>query len=144
MPRERSAGAIVFRRDGKKIRYLLLRQSLEKDYWNFPKGNIEKNESEEEAALREMKEETGIEDEKIIDGFKEKVSFFYRRDGKNFFKEVVCFLVETKTKDVKLSWENAAYEWVDFQEAVRRVKENTKDVVKKANSFLESSLSKWV
>jgi len=144
MPKERSAGAIVFRREGKEIKYLLLKKSFEKDYWDFPKGNIEKGEKEEETVLREVNEETGIEDGKIIEGFKEKISYVYRREGKTFFKEVVCFLFETKTKDVKISYEHVGYEWVDFEEAVRRAKENTKDVIKKTKSFLESNLTKWV
>jgi 8-oxo-dGTP pyrophosphatase MutT (NUDIX family) len=142
MPKEKSAGAIVFRREGKEIKYLLLRKSFEKDYWDFPKGNIEKDEDEKETVLREVKEETRIDDGKIIDGFKEKISYVYRREGKTFFKEVVCFLVETKTKDVKISWEHVTYEWIDFQEAFKRMK--SKELIKKADSFLESGLSKWV
>jgi len=142
MPKEKSAGAIVFRREGKEIKYLLLRKSLEKDYWDFPKGNIEKGESEEETVLREVKEETGIDDGKIIDGFKEKISYVYSRGGKTIFKEVVCFLVETKTKDVKISWEHVTYEWVGFQEVLGKMK--SKELIKRANSFLESGLTKRV
>jgi 8-oxo-dGTP pyrophosphatase MutT (NUDIX family) len=144
MPSEKSAGAIVFRREGKEVKYLLLRKSFERDYWDFPKGNIEKGESDEETLLREVKEETGIKDGKIIEGFKERINYVYRREGKTFFKEVVCFLVETKTRDVKVSWEHVQHEWVDFQVAVERVKKDTKEVVKKAHSFLGSGLSKWV
>jgi 8-oxo-dGTP pyrophosphatase MutT (NUDIX family) len=143
MPRERSAGAIVFRREEKEVKYLLLRRSFEKDYWSIPQGNIEKSEKPDQTVLRELKEETGIDDGKIIEGFKGKYFYVYRRENKTFFKEVVCFLVETKIKDVKVSWEHVAYEWVDFQEAFRRAKKGTKDVLKKANDFLKGTLSKW-
>ncbi len=71
MPRELSAGAIVFRRE-KEIKYLLLYKEASNNYkesWDFPKGNVEKDEDEIETAKREVKEEAGIEDINLIKGF---------------------------------------------------------------------------
>ena len=44
-----------------------------KEIWDFAKGNIEKNEDELETLKRELKEETGISDFKLIKNFKEKI-----------------------------------------------------------------------
>jgi len=144
MVRERSAGAVIFRKEGKDILYLLLHYHFKTDYWDFPKGNIESDETEEETVKREIEEETGINDVKFIDNFKEKVNYFYRRDGNTVFKEVIFYLVETKEKDVKISEEHTGYEWVDFETAKPRLKENSRNVLMRAKEFLNKGLTKWV
>lgn len=144
MPREASAGAVIFRREKNEVKYLVLHYRYKTDYWDFPKGNIEKGEIEEETVRREVKEETGIEDIEFVFGFKERVSYFYRRGGQTIFKQVTYYLAETKVTDVKISGEHIGYEWVDYQEAMNRLKENSKKVLKKANQFLGSVRSKWV
>lgn len=143
MPREKSAGAIIFRRN-KEIKYLLLHYNYKTEFWDFPKGNIEKGESEEETVRREIKEETGIEDIKFIPGFREKINYFYRREGKTIFKEVIYFLVETSVKEVRISEEHVGYSWLDFNDAKERLKENSRKILEKANKLLLSGLSKWV
>ena len=75
MPIEKSAGAIIFRKEGKKIFYLLIKYGW--GHWEFPRGLIEKGESLEETALREIEEETGISDIKFVLGFKEWFKFFF-------------------------------------------------------------------
>ena len=77
MPKEKSAGAVVFRKENNRTYYLLLH--YEAGHWDFPKGHIEKDEKEEDTVKREVTEETGIEDIKIIEGFKEWIKYFYRK-----------------------------------------------------------------
>jgi len=143
MVRERSAGAVIFRKEGKEILYLLLHYHFKTDYWDFPKGNIEAGEAEEDTVRREIKEETAIYDVKIFPNFKEKVNYFYMKNGETVFKEVVFYLAETKEADVKISHEHTGYEWVDYQIALKRLKENSKKVLANANEFLSKSLTKW-
>jgi len=134
MPQERSAGAVVFHRKDGKIEYLLLR--YEAGHWEFPRGNIEKGETEKEAAIREAKEETGIADLTFVDGFKEKSAWFFKREGKTVHKEATYFLAETKQKDVILSSEHVDHAWLPFEEAVEKVTfKNAKDILKKAHGF---------
>ena len=140
MVRERSAGAIIFRKMESGIRYLLLHYHYKTYFWDFPKGNIEKGESEEETARREVKEETGLEDLKFIEGFKEKISYFYRREGEIVSKEVLYFLAKSEEERVILSKEHIGSEWVDYETAKSRLKENSKKVLEKANKFLLASL----
>ena len=137
MPIEKSAGAIVFRRN-KKVKYLLIQYGL--GHWEFPRGLIEKGESLENTARREIKEEVGIEDIRFISGFKEWIKFFFKLKGKNIMKIATFLLAETKTEKVKLSYEHKDYAWLDYQEALNRLTfENSKEVLKKANAYLGTS-----
>ena len=78
MPREVSAGAIIFRKEGNLNYYLLLHYTS--GHWEFPKGHIEKGENEIETVKREIAEETGLKDIKIIDGFKERIKYFFKNN----------------------------------------------------------------
>ena len=141
MLRERSVGAIVFRKESGKIFYLLLQ--YEKGYLDFPRGLAEVGEKEEETARREIREETGITDLSFIPGFKEKIRWFYRKGKELVVKEAVYFLAQTKQKEVKVSWEHKGYEWLTFEEASQKLKfETSLEVLRKAENFLHSTFFK--
>ena len=130
---EKSAGAVVFFR-GKEILYLLLHHKT--DYWNFPKGNVEKNETEEQAALREINEETGLSVH-LIPGFAERIHWFYTR-GQKVSKDVVYFLAESSTKDVTISSEHIGYAWLTYEECVKKLKyPSAKNVLDNARVFFQ-------
>lgn len=151
MPKEKSAGAIIFRKEGDKIYYLLLHYPT--GHWEFPKGHIEGKETEEETVKREIKEETGIEDLKIIPGFKQYIKYFFRqykenvseadrRKGKTpwVFKLVVFFVAKTNEKEVKISHEHKGYAWLPIEEAIKKTTfKNSKDLLKKSNDFIIKS-----
>lgn len=142
MIKEKSAGAIIFKKNG-KIKYLFLKKTYKTEYWDLPKGNMERGEKEEETVKREVGEETGLKDLKFVPGFKEKINYFYKRDKDTVFKEVTFFLVESKTEDVKISPEHTSYEWVPYEEAIRRAKDNTRKVFEKVHLILEEGLNKF-
>src|SRR3989338_118292 len=138
MPKEISAGAVVFRQN-KEVKYLLL--NYEEGHWDFPKGNIEKGEEEKETVKREIEEETGIAKISFIEGFKEKIKYFYKREGQTIFKEVIFYLCETKEEKIKISYEHIGYKWLSYDEAIKQLTfKNAKEILKKAHSFLNSSL----
>lgn len=143
MPIERSAGAIIFRKEGNKIFYLLLHypgtsHRAEKDYWDFPKGHIEKGEKEIETVKREIEEETGLKDIKFVEGFKELIKYFFKFEGKNILKFVTFYLVETKTKKVEVSFEHLGYQWLPYEKALEQLTfENSREILKKTKQFLE-------
>lgn len=141
MPVEKSAGAIIFRKEEGKIYYLLLHYPVgfrtSKDYWDLPKGHIEKGESVEETVKREVEEETGLKDLKILKGFKETIKYFFTLQGKNILKFVTFLSAETKTKKVKISWEHTGYQWLPYEKALKELTfKNAKDILKKANKFI--------
>jgi len=136
MPLEKSAGAIIFRKENNKIKYLLIQYGW--GHWEFPRGLIEKGESLEETARREIKEEVGIEDIEFIPGFKEWIKFFFKLKEKNIMKIATFLLTETKNKEVKLSHEHKDYTWLEYEEASKKLTfKNSREVLKKADDFLQ-------
>ena len=145
MPREKSAGAIVFRKEGSKIYYLLLH--YQSGHWEFPKGHIEENESEEDTVKREIAEETGLKDVEIVEGFREQIKYFFRRNyglkgearkkAPWVFKIVVFYLAKTRTKEVKISFEHKNFKWLPYEQALEQLTfKNAREILKKANDFL--------
>jgi|Deesub1362A_J573_1020465.scaffolds.fasta_scaffold00115_70 8-oxo-dGTP pyrophosphatase MutT (NUDIX family) len=137
MAREISAGAVVFKRN-KDIKFLLL--NYESGHWDFPKGNVEKGEDKRETAIREIREETSLKNIKIIEGFENKISYFYKREGKTIYKEVTFYLAETTTDTVSLSYEHRDYVWLNYQDAIKKLTyKNAKETLKKAWEFLNAA-----
>ena len=136
MKNERSAGAILFIKEKEPI-YLLLQ--YEAKHWDFPKGNIEKGETDHETVKREIEEETGIKDIKIIHGFKKKIQYYFKVKAELINKEVVFYLAQTKTEQIKLSFEHIGFEWLPFEEAKEKLTfKNAKEILENANKFLKS------
>jgi len=135
MLHEKSCGAVVFFKN-MQIKYLLLQ--YEAGHWDFVKGNVEPNESEADTVLRELKEETGIVATVLIEGFRERIQYFYRRQGETIQKEVVFYLIQSDTEKIELSFEHVGYEWLDYQHTLERLTfKNAKDVLQKAHAFLQ-------
>jgi bis(5'-nucleosidyl)-tetraphosphatase len=134
---ERSAGAVVYRETPGGRMYLLLQNA---GRWDFPKGRVEKGESELEAGIREVEEETGLKDIKIVPGFRKVIEYFYRRDGKNIHKQVVYLLAKTGDDSVKISFEHQGFGWFRYHDAVQRASyENSKVTLRGAESFIKGS-----
>jgi 8-oxo-dGTP pyrophosphatase MutT (NUDIX family) len=135
--REHSAGAVIYRIENGEYKFLILKYGL--GHWDFPKGNVEKGESELETVKREVEEETGIKEIEIIDGFKEKVGYYYRMKGQLVYKTVNYYLAKTSEKEVKLSYEHEDYAWVTIDEALKYLKhKNSINVLSKAYKFLKN------
>lgn len=134
MIREFSAGGIVFNKDGKVL--LISNAALrdpKKAYWGFPKGHIEKQEKSEQAALREVEEETGIKSE-IIKKLGDS-SYVYTRDGEKVFKLVVMFLMKYVSGEIKHQPEELLdAKWVRVEEALEKLS------FKKDREFLEKGI----
>jgi 8-oxo-dGTP pyrophosphatase MutT (NUDIX family) len=141
MSLEKSAGAVIFRKEGDKIYYLLLHypssSKTKRGYWDLPKGHIEKGEKIEDTAKREVREETGLTDISFVGGFKEGIKYFFRLKGENIFKIVTFLLAETRIKEVKISFEHIGAEWLLYEKAIERLTfKNAKEILKKANEYL--------
>ncbi|OHA64364.1 MAG: hypothetical protein A2842_00545 [Candidatus Wildermuthbacteria bacterium RIFCSPHIGHO2_01_FULL_48_25] len=141
MPRELSAGSLVFRVEDAKPFFLLLhypgRRRSGKGYWDFPKGHVEGQETEEQTVRREVAEETGIHDLEFKRGFRQTIRYFFQTQEGRIFKVVIFYLAQTKTKDVKVSFEHTGYQWATFGEAMSQLKfNNAKILLNKANQFL--------
>ncbi len=140
MKPEISAGILIFRKTEKGREYLLLHYpplKPGKDYWEFPKGHLEGKEKPEEAAIREVEEETGLKIKKLIPGFKKKIKYFFRKDNQTIFKIVYYFLAETEDKEVKISSEHLGFRWLNPDKAKKLVKfKNSRQLIEEAELFL--------
>ena len=151
MPRIISAGAVIFRQKNNTIKYLLLYRKARghsREAWTIPRGKIESDETEKQTVVREVREETGIKDLKFIGGFKEEVSWFFKKRNEEgqvetMFKTAIFYLAQTETKEVKLSHEHQDFAWLEFSEAYERITfDAAKEVLKKANDFLNKYLGR--
>ena len=86
MKREKSCGVIVFRKNLEDVEVLLVHHNL--GHWGFPKGHVELDETEEETAIREVFEETGIEST-IVSDFRKVITY---SPSSGVEKDVVFFL----------------------------------------------------
>jgi bis(5'-nucleosidyl)-tetraphosphatase len=119
------------------IFYLVLHYHFKGDYWDFPRGKVEGEETEQQTALREIKEETEL-DVKFVDGFRETTNWFYRWNGEDVFKEAVYFLAEATEEKVKISHEHIGFMWLEYKAAMKKLTyDNTKEILKAAHKFLK-------
>ncbi|NIM25705.1 MAG: NUDIX domain-containing protein [Nitrososphaeria archaeon] len=139
MIEETSSGVVIFRKENDKILFLLLHYPS--GHWDFVKGKMESGESPHETAIRETKEETGIEDVKFVDGYEEWIEYNFQYDGELVHKKVVFFLGETQTKEVKISHEHLSFTWMDYVTAMDKTTfDNAKTVLSKAYELLSKTL----
>lgn len=135
---EHSAGVVIYVEPPRE--YLLLHYPS--GHWDFPKGHVEAGETDEEAALREVREETGLEGITLAPGFEHTYKYFYRREKMLIQKRVVFMVGRAHSKKVRLSIEHQGYVWLPFEQAVHRITyANAKQLLKDAQAFLEEAAS---
>ncbi len=141
----------MFRKENNQTYYLLLH--YQSGHWEFVKGHIELGERDEQTVRRELEEETGIKDARIIPGFKERTKYFFRQYQEKVseedrrkgltpwvFKMVFFFIVETNIKDIRLSDEHIGYKWLPYEQAIKQLThKNAKNLLKKAKEFLDKN-----
>jgi len=130
---EKSAGFLIFKRDG-TVRYLFLKN---RGRFDVPKGLQQPGEDDLASGLRELKEETGITNAAIIPVFKKTSRYFYRWEKSLVRKEVVYFLAEFKSGEIRVSEEHDGYTWMTKEEALANVRyQNLKELVEEADRIL--------
>ena len=123
-----SAGVVVVRQSDGSWRFLLLRAF---NHWDFPKGMVEEGEEPLAAAVREVREESLIDDLEFTWGEPSTRTGPYSR-GK-----VACyFIAQTRTADVSLPVnpelgraEHSEFRWVDYDEALKLVSPRVRPVL---------------
>ena len=130
---EHSCGAVVFRRINEEYRFLLIK-NRRSTHWGFPKGHMEKGETKEETAIREVLEETGLHIH-IFDGFCSESRY---RIGAKIEKRVDVFLASTTdTQTIIQKEEIEDYIWLRYPEALQMLKfDNDKEILESISAFM--------
>lgn len=135
---EKSCGAVVYFQEGDEIKYLLACEHG--GFWVFPKGHMEEGESEQETALREVKEETGL-DIMFVDGFRVVDEHNLAREGRpNTIKQTVYFLANCEAqKFVPQESEISKIVLLDYESAMDILQfDSFKHILSQAQGFLET------
>ena len=135
---ETSAGGVVYRVHEGRALFLLIRDSYRN--WGFPKGHLESDELPAAAAMREVREDTGLE-ALILDGEIDTIDWFFRFRGKLVHK--VCHFYLMRTESDVTTPQRAegitACRWAPFNEASRLVSyANARDVLQRAHAMVEA------
>ena len=134
-----SAGGVAFRKLDGRIEVALISVG-EKNRWQLPKGIVDKGESTENAALREVREEAGIDTEgvELID--KVENWYFWKEDGQRvrYHKFVYFYLLRYKSGDVRdHDHEVNEARWVNIDDAIKILAfDSEKKIMKKAKELI--------
>ena len=134
---EKSCGFVAYKEIRKTPYYLIIRTS--NGEYGFPKGHMETDETEYETAVRELKEETNVEVERI-DGFRCQIEYKLPKKA-NTMKQSVYFLGKCIGEDlVCQETEVSEARFVPLEEAMKLLTfENTKQILKEADAYIRSA-----
>lgn len=109
-------------------------------HWDFPKGHVDKGETEIETATRELEEETGIKNIILLDNFRKTINYTIQKRDRKISKEVVFFIATTVETEINLSHEHVDYGWFDFTSALKQLTyDNARSVLSEAIIFYEKN-----
>ncbi|GAA0457270.1 NUDIX domain-containing protein [Halococcus dombrowskii] len=131
-----SAGAILFRDTRGRREYLLLK-SRPGD-WEFPKGGVEGEEELQQTAIREVTEESGISDFRLIDGFRREYDYVFQAGGETIHKTVHLFIAESAEASAELSHEHRDHQWRDYEQALNTItQDGPRDIFREAHDYID-------
>lgn len=139
--RETSAGGVVFRFDGARTLVLLIRDAHRT--WGFPKGHVEEGESASDAALREVREETGLDRLDVVAPVS-TINWTFKFRGRLIHKTCHFFAIETRQRRTRpLRAEGiVACKWATLDQGVKMLThDNARDVLVAAREMISARRS---
>lgn len=134
--KEVSAGGVVYRKADDKIEFVLI--SPKEGRWCLPKGQVGESEREEESALREVKEETGLKCKIVQKIGTIEYWYFSKERGVRLHKFVHFFLMEyIEGRTENHDWEVIEAKWFDAEEAIEKASfQSERGIIRKALEIL--------
>jgi 8-oxo-dGTP pyrophosphatase MutT (NUDIX family) len=131
---QHSAGGVVVRAAGGTMEFLAIKPA-HRDRWQLPKGTIDRGETPPQAALREVREEGGVDGRILAD--LGPIRFFYQMGGGRFVKTVDFFLMvyEGGSPDDH-DHEVQEARWIPMEQLGRLAFPSERGVVRKAQAIL--------
>lgn len=139
MKQERSAGIVVYYRDPKTNKFYYLLLHYIGGHWDLPKGKIEAGESFEQAAQREVLEETGLT-VTPIPNFSQTMSYYFRDQHHELIDKTVTFFVgEVQSREIRISHEHQGYDWLEIGPSLDRLTyNNARNLLSMVNQFVHA------
>jgi 8-oxo-dGTP pyrophosphatase MutT (NUDIX family) len=135
-----SAGGVAFRKQDERIEVALISVGDE-GRWQLPKGIVDKGESTEDAAVREVREEAGIDTEVVTRIDKVEYWYFWKEEGRRvrYHKFVYFYLLRYKSGDVgNHDREVNEARWVDINDAIEMLAfDSEKKIVQRAAQMIQ-------
>jgi 8-oxo-dGTP pyrophosphatase MutT (NUDIX family) len=134
---EVSAGGVVYRRTGDSVEVLIGKDSYY-HRWSLPKGWVDKGETHEQAAIREVREEVGVQ-ARVVQRLGEPEKYVYNLHGVRVFKTVHYFLLEYESgSEQNHDSEMEEVRWLSIDEAIEIVAyKGVKDMLRQARTLLD-------
>lgn len=135
--RQFSAGGVVYREN--PLQVIVIKPSG-KDRWTLPKGWIDEGETSEQAAVREVKEEAGVDTQPLRKIDTIKIFFKDEKTSKNVLKMVTFYLMKYVGGDVRdHHWETEEVVWLEPKEALDKLTfKSEKQILEKALRLLDN------
>ncbi len=132
---EKSCGAIVYRDYNDTIEFLSVKSKIH-GHWGFPKGHIEEGESEQEAAKREVMEETELIITLCSD-YKASVKYY---SAEYTCKEVVYFIGKSLSEYINIQKEEIEdFKWLSYNDMLEIITfDNDKNILREVKNYMEN------
>lgn len=137
---EKSCGAVVFTNVDGKRKYALICST--EGFYGFPKGHMEPKETEEETALREIKEETNLE-VKLLEGFRTTTQHTFVKNGEEKLKKITYFIGQYENQEAKKQEDEVSdIVLLEYKDAFEKISfDDTRGVLKEVEDYLNKTLN---
>jgi bis(5'-nucleosidyl)-tetraphosphatase len=116
-----SAGIVPLRKEGNGWRVFLIRYRGYEQFWGCPKGHLEPTETHQEAAFRELKEETGLQVKRLLSDTPILEAFYWLKKGERLLKQVLFFMAEVEGIIRLQKEEIIEGQWFTLAEAIEKI-----------------------
>ena len=137
---DESFGIIPLRQNQGCWEVFLIQHRQHRRYWGFPKGHAEANETHEQSACRELKEETNLEVKHFIKSEPLVEQYQFTLNGQRVSKSVLYFIAEVVGDVILQKQEISDGIWLTFSKAMQQISHiEGKEILAQVEKILENA-----